>query len=65
MNGNNYISLDDIGRRIWEQIEQPVSVNDLCLILVAEFDATQEQIVLDVIPFLAELEHEGLLRVVD
>lgn len=65
MKGNNYISLDAIGRRIWEQLESPVVVGDLCRQLGAEFDGTQEQICADVLPFLAELEREGLVRVAD
>jgi hypothetical protein len=65
MKGNNYISLDAIGRRIWDLLETPVCVADLCQKLSAEFEATQEQIVGDVLPFLIELEREGLVRVAD
>lgn len=65
MKGNNYISLDAIGRRIWEQLESPVVVNDLCRKLCREFNGTLEQISADVILFLAELESEGLVRVAD
>lgn len=63
MKGNNYISLDPIGRRIWELIESPVVVEDLCGRLEQEFAGTREQIVADVVPFLEELEREGLVRV--
>lgn len=63
MKGNNYISLDPIGRRIWELIEAPVVVDQLCGLLGQEFAGTREQIVADVIPFLEELEREGLVRV--
>jgi len=65
MKGNNYISLDVIGRRIWELLEAPYSVNELCRQLGAEFEGTQEQICADVLPFLDELEREGLVRVAD
>jgi len=65
MKGNNYISLDAIGRRIWELLESPVVVDDLCRQLGTEFEGPQEQICADVIPFLAELEQEGLVRVAD
>jgi hypothetical protein len=63
MKGNNYISLDAIGRRIWEIIEIPVTVDDLCSRLGQEFEGTPEQIIADVQPFLEELEREGLVRV--
>jgi len=63
MAGNNYISLDAIGRRIWELLKAPVVVDDLCRQLGTEFEGTQEQIHADVLLFLAELEREGLVRV--
>ena len=65
MKGNNYISLDAIGRRIWELLETPICVEELCQKLGAEFEGTQEQISTDVLSFLTELEHEGLVRVTD
>ena len=64
MKGNNYISLNTIGRRIWELTEAPVTVADLCRKLEQEFNGTPEQIAADVLPFLTELEKEGLVRVV-
>jgi len=63
MKSNNYISLDAIGRRIWELLENSICVNDLCSQLGTEFEGTQEQICADVLPFLDELEREGLVRV--
>lgn len=65
MKGNNYISLDAIGRRIWELLETPASVADLCRQLGTEFEGTDEEIAADVVSFLTELEQEGLVRVVD
>ena len=61
--GNNYISLDAIGRRIWELLENPIDVNDLCRQLETEFEGPREAISADVLSFLAELEREGLVRV--
>lgn len=63
MKGNNYISLDAIGRRIWDLLETPVSVAELCRQLGTEFEGTPEQIAADVLSFLEELEREGLVRV--
>lgn len=65
MKGNNYISLDAIGRRIWELLETPVVVDELCRQMGTEFEGTQEQICTDVLLFLTELETEGLVRVAD
>jgi Coenzyme PQQ synthesis protein D (PqqD) len=65
LKGNNYISLDPIGRRIWELLEVSINVADLCRKLESEFEGTQVQICDDVISFLGELEREGLVRVAD
>jgi hypothetical protein len=62
---DNYIGLDEIGRRIWELIETPRRVDELCQQLSQEFNATPEQIAVDVLPFLAELESEKLAHVMD
>lgn len=62
---NNYIGLDEIGLRIWELLEKPIRVDELCSQLSREFDATPEQIAADVVPFLADLEKERLVQSVD
>ena len=64
MKGNNYLSLDSIGRRIWELIAAPVTVTDLCRQLATEFQGGEDQIAADVLSFLARLEAEGLVRVI-
>ena len=61
---NNYIGLDEIGRRIWDLSAEACSVDDLCNRLSREFEATPEQIAVDVLPFLEELAQEGLIRIV-
>lgn len=60
---NNYVSLDMIGRRIWELLEKPILVGELCRHLQQEFAGEEGQIAADVLSFLAELEKEGLLGV--
>ena len=59
---NNYVGLDEIGMRIWELLEKPIRVDELCNQLSREFDATPKQIIDDVIPFLADLESEGIVN---
>lgn len=62
---NNYVSLDSVGRRIWELLESPVSVADLCRQLGQEFKGTEQQITTDVLQFLTQLETDGLVRVAE
>ena len=61
---DNYLALDDIGRRIWELLETPTRVDDLCRQLSQEYAAASDQIAADVLPFLAELEKENMIHVV-
>lgn len=61
---NNYLALDPIGRRIWDLIETPSNVDDLCSRLSREYNASKEQVSADVMQFLTELENEGIIHVV-
>ncbi len=59
---SHYVALDAIGRRIWELLEEPRRVEDLCRQLSLEFDAAPDQIAADVLPFLEQLRDENLAR---
>lgn len=61
---NNYVGLDEIGRRIWTLIETPRSVADICESLAREYAGTTVEIERDVIAFLDALSEDGLVRVV-
>lgn len=61
---DDYIGLDAVGRTVWELIEQPYEVAELCRKLSQHFDATPEQIAVDLLPFLAEITDGGIARVV-
>jgi Coenzyme PQQ synthesis protein D (PqqD) len=61
---DNYVGLDAVGRAVWDLIEQPREVAELCRKLSQDFDGTPEQIAADVLPFLAEMAEEGIARVI-
>jgi len=65
VNSGKYYGLDEIGSRIWELIEEPRSVSDLCDILFGEFEVDRKQCEKDVLDFLNELAKKNLLRVID
>ncbi len=58
---NHYVGLDEIGRRVWELLETSQSAAELCQTLAGEFDASADQIACDLVPFLVQLESEGLV----
>jgi len=51
----NYVTLSRVGTRIWELIETPTAVSDLCAKLLEEFNVTPEICDAEVATFLAEL----------
>lgn len=62
---DSYIALDEIGRQIWELLDSPRSVDGLVAELASRFDASRDVIEADVLAFLRELEHEGMVCVID
>lgn len=60
---NNYVALDDIGQHIWSILENPCRIDELCQQLSQEYKTDLEQVTADVLPFLNELQAEGLVRI--
>jgi Coenzyme PQQ synthesis protein D (PqqD) len=61
---NNYNWLNEVGRAVWDVIESPCEVGDLCRRISQQFDAPEEEIAADILPFLNAMVEEGLARVV-
>jgi hypothetical protein len=60
---NNYIALDEIGRNIWDLLEKPHKVDEICNLLSEKYAGDPLQIQKDTLRFLTELEKEGLVCV--
>jgi hypothetical protein len=58
-----YFGLNEVGSRIWELLEQPRSMADLCAVLQQEFDVDPDACHAEVSEFLAALAQEGLIRI--
>lgn len=58
---NNYVGLDDIGRRIWQMLEAPTKVDELIRRMTTEYAGDPEQIARDLIDFLNELYMQNLI----
>jgi len=57
----NYLGLTSVGTRIWELIEVPRRLDDICAVLSNEFDVTPEICRDEVGQFLVELEKHGVI----
>jgi hypothetical protein len=58
-----YFGVDDVGARIWERLQQPVTVAALRDAIVAEYEVTAEQAEQDLLAFLGELLEHALIEV--
>jgi len=65
LDSGSYFVLDSIGAAIWEQLEQPVRVRDLCTRLRERFDVSESRCEADVLQYLEKLDAKRLLRRVD
>jgi coenzyme PQQ synthesis protein D (PqqD) len=58
-----YYGLDPVGATIWNLIQQPRSVEEICARVMAEYDVGAERCQSDVLALLAELHSRGLIEV--
>jgi hypothetical protein len=56
-----YYGLDEIGSRIWELIELPITADDLVDALVEEFEVEKGECLADTLEFLEGLLNKGLI----
>lgn len=57
-----YYNLGQVGGRIWELLEEPMTVSTLVQKLTAEYDVSAEQCRADITPFLNTMLERGLLE---
>ncbi|MEE4176004.1 MAG: HPr-rel-A system PqqD family peptide chaperone [Bacteroides sp.] len=57
-----YFALNPAATRIWELLENPLSLDALCKALLEEFDVSPDQCQQDVKEHLAEMQRLGLIR---
>ena len=57
----NYYSLNPVAKRIWELVETPMSVAQLCSVLQQEYEVDYPNCLSSVLGFSQKMEAEGLL----
>ena len=60
-----YYSLNPVGARIWNLIQEPRSVRDVCKTLVAQYDVDTDRCEQDAIALLQQLVENDLVDVVN
>lgn len=56
-----YYNLGDVGGRIWEILEEEMTIKQLIEKLMQEYDVTEEQCQKDIEPFLEKMMERGLV----
>ena len=65
MRSNIYYTLNPIGSRIWDLIQQPKSVSAICAEVLARYDVDARRCHDDVIALLWDLNDAGLIEIVE
>lgn len=60
-----YFGLQGVGAQIWNGLEAPRSVADICSDIARDFDVAPADCRNDVMKFLASLQEAGLIEAVD
>ena len=60
-----YFSSGDVGLRVWELVEEPTSLEDLCRKLTEEYDVEPARCRAEVEEFVSQLQDAGLVEVTD
>jgi hypothetical protein len=63
MKAGIYYSLDRVGARVWERIQHPVRVSDLCELITEEYDVEPMRCENDLLELLEQLGTAGLIEV--
>lgn len=60
-----YFGLQDVGKVVWEQLDTPATLDDLCRHLVTRFEVDIDTCRRDIGAFLEQLLAHGLIEVSD
>ena len=58
-----YYGLEEVGARIWDLLQEPVSVSNIRDILLEEYDVSVEECERDLLSLLEEMESRALIEI--
>ena len=65
IDNGTYSGLDAIGSKIWELLEKPITVSEICDIMEARYDVERDVCEKDVLSFLEDLASDSTIQVMD
>jgi hypothetical protein len=57
-----YFGLDEVGAYIWEALNEPRPVSEICSMVLDSFEVDPERCRVDIFNFITKLEKEGLVE---
>ncbi|MDJ0707498.1 MAG: PqqD family peptide modification chaperone [Leptolyngbyaceae cyanobacterium MO_188.B28] len=65
IDNGEYYSLDAVASRIWTLLVNPLSVADMCVTLVAEYEVSLEMCQQDILAFMNEMSMLEIVKVLN
>lgn len=63
LSDGTYYGLDGVGVRVWELIQEPHTIGQLCELICAEYEVALETCTSDILALVAEMEGAGIVEV--
>lgn len=63
LSGGGYYGLDGVGARVWELIQEPRTIGQVCEQICAEYEVTRETCTADVFALVKAMEEAGIVEV--
>ncbi|WP_424016475.1 PqqD family protein [Halorientalis pallida] len=65
VDAGKYYGFNEVGTRVWEQVQEPQTIESVCETITDEYDVSTEQCREDVDELVTELIEKDLVHVVD
>jgi Coenzyme PQQ synthesis protein D (PqqD) len=62
LNSTLYFGLEEVGAYIWQAMEKPAKVSDLCQQVLEHFDVGEEECQADILKLVQRLDDAGLIE---
>jgi hypothetical protein len=62
---STYYTLNEVGSRIWNLIQQPTAVSDICEDVLSRYEVDSRRCYDDVLALLRNLDDAGLIEIVE
>jgi trimethylamine:corrinoid methyltransferase-like protein len=60
-----YYGISPVGSRIWELVETPRTMPDICTTLCKEYDVSHEKCTKEVLDFIIEMTEKNIITTID